>query len=1014
MQDYQIENIIALNKHAERLLAGLYDLTRLESNQKYQFLQQSEMQKKFKSFSKKTSSLPKGLNSHEVGGLLKRPYAILQHFYNFQIKGYNILMNFLSQNKNTLSLYVNYCLTYNIMTLYCYYIKIHLMFSQISDPTVIVNCYRSCYEAETKNDLQEFAAIYTFIHERETLKILESELQVFNKNIMDFFRTFCPVVKNLFVDNFPLGLFSISSLEKTLPTGSESFIPQSSLYYIYLYELYEWTVYFGIISSQCFSGNQDIFELFKIFYYNCVTIQIYGSYIVEIKTLFNFFKKFKDIKKFEYDLSFIDQVDAVYNNKIKQLHEFRRKKLILVLRDFISALQVDASIVCSKYFIGLSIIGISAFEIKNYIRLKTSKLTLQLPEKNSNEFIYLHTKLVSYFLNLTEYIQRFFVYNIREFDVPYLDSLVHSFSIPQTIYESLSILISALRMVDIKEYDEGTCYDFSYCLSLIYYIMTGFDRYSRKNGVRHLSPLTQLLSGVLFRINLYQNTFQTILNISKIGTLWHNLEIYESLANDSNTSNSKYNCVVLQLCHYHLIENTVISEITGISNIVEEHYQKMLKLICLSILSWVGQYKEVNLISDNNIIDNINKYKKDIFVSSKISLNVANTLLLAQEFGVVRICENEHNILKDINDIVFNSFNKIFEKQNPVPPFDLCNYIRITKCIIQTMCAASSLSFNNVMNKTMENVVFSENGLIKKYSDFYSQLIPEIICNSFYCKRQNMFLPLGKSNTIDSYFTNTAFLNLKNVIGTSGFDKLTDTTLTIISNYSKLVISQLIKIIKGNSKDYESGLAGFSDGEALLHNICNFGVILQIRRILAEHSNKEIPIPHLDEKLINILSDVSGINNIYDSIPKVSQIIASIFSLSYWEKFDFDPETDSMKDNSHLIGLVIDVIIGYGIHIKKLNDINDFYNFFFACILKSINQGREQFKSNKKVNYQGLTLLILVDYIIKMSEYANYSSLEQQISYQFIRSIYTDKISTLKDANKNPQIQQISPQKKKN
>ena len=58
MQDYQIENIIALNKHAERLLAGLYDLTRLESNQKYQFLQQSEMQKKFKSFSKKTSSLP--------------------------------------------------------------------------------------------------------------------------------------------------------------------------------------------------------------------------------------------------------------------------------------------------------------------------------------------------------------------------------------------------------------------------------------------------------------------------------------------------------------------------------------------------------------------------------------------------------------------------------------------------------------------------------------------------------------------------------------------------------------------------------------------------------------------------------------------------------------------------------------------------------------------------------------------------------------------------------------------
>jgi hypothetical protein len=77
-----------------------------------------------------------------------------------------------------------------------------------------------------------------------------------------------------------------------------------------------------------------------------------------------------------------------------------------------------------------------------------------------------------------------------------------------------------------------------------------------------------------------------------------------------------------------------------------------------------------------------------------------------------------------------------------------------------------------------------------------------------------------------------------------------------------------------------------------------------------------------------------------------------------------------------------------------------FYRQLFNRCLMTIGKTREAMvQKNKKAAYPGLSLLIVVDHLVRDSKYADYSELEPFVTYQFVRSLYTARLSKRRDSS---------------
>jgi hypothetical protein len=157
---------------------------------------------------------------------------------------------------------------------------------------------------------------------------------------------------------------------------------------------------------------------------------------------------------------------------------------------------------------------------------------------------------------------------------------------------------------------------------------------------------------------------------------------------------------------------------------------------------------------------------------------------------------------------------------------------------------------------------------------------------------------------------------------------------------------------------------------------------------------EELPVlPEHDLDLLKAHPD-AGCAKLMDDA-KIVDVLGSLIACPYWESFEYDAGHDAIHDNSHLWGRFFDAIIGVAVSEKKLGA-DLFYRQLFAKFIQGIMKGKDvvTFKDKKK-SYPGLPLMIVVDHVVSESVYADYSQLEQLITYQLIRSLYTAKLSSL-------------------
>jgi hypothetical protein len=112
--------------------------------------------------------------------------------------------------------------------------------------------------------------------------------------------------------------------------------------------------------------------------------------------------------------------------------------------------------------------------------------------------------------------------------------------------------------------------------------------------------------------------------------------------------------------------------------------------------------------------------------------------------------------------------------------------------------------------------------------------------------------------------------------------------------------------------------------------------------------------------------------------PAAVDLFAALFANTYWEAFDYDVGHGAAKDNTHLWARFVDFFVGTAMWLKTRVPPE-----LFLKSLASINKAREHFAKNKKIQYLALDLLILIDQIVRESQ------------YHFLRSLYTAKLSRI-------------------
>ncbi|KAH0790249.1 hypothetical protein GPJ56_005822 [Histomonas meleagridis] len=1019
MEEFQLESLIELNKHGERLLAGMYDIIKSFGTSEFQSILTSEVQKKFRPESKKIPQAPRNLKSGDTYNTLQRPYTILAHFRQFQALALKTLQ--LCKNQTpTISFVERYPLTLNLIQLYNTYVKLHILLTQYDDFTTIVNLYRWALEAVSKGTDPNGELLDKFLHERSSVKSLESELQFLNEPILNLLSTFTPSIV-LIIGHPTSNLWDKLTLsEEPKYNNSDTFLTIDQLTMIHLREICDFFLCFGFVSMQ--SLNQQLGQAFQLIYKYCLSIQLCGDIFIELKTLWNLFKK---NKKLEFDTSFVETAESDYS-KIRPTQENKRLKISVLIRDFISASEVDASLLSTKFGVAFSLLGFAGFEIKNAFRIKATKPNLPSSNHSISELVYLYGKLTVIYLKSIPDIQRFVIYNIREFDAPYIDTLAHSFTLSQSIYDQLTMLIAAMRTIDIAQYDQGTTYDLSKLLGLIYSLFTAFGRFSINHGASHLVPLLRLLSGVYFRMNLFQNTFLTILQISKISTFWAHINQISEYVGDTKFNESCYNIGAILLVHYCSMDNASISEIRSLPSTLKNHYQVLYKTISNSIRDLCDELQNEhyaklrkqmlanNLMSDKAQSlgnESSNKARKEILPIASTTRKIGYSMMIAQEIGVVNICGEEHNLPEELRKDLQMYMVEMFSSEHLHPPVEVIRELQTARWIMQVVCSSGAMSLPITLYNSYHTLSDGvESAFVKMYRNAYSGVIVnKLIPISFYSNSQDAFLPMpGKDNISPAqYISEPAFQSLQALIGKEGCSLIIDSINNTIGEKIKQLAQTLNKL--SNSVKSEVSYPSFNDPEGLLHNIITLGSILQVRSMINEYTtnNNSGVKPHLDNNFMNIINEsLNGIDLFGDSNDgkfKFLAIIASLFSLQYWECFDYDASNDAIKDNSHLISRVLDVFIAYALYQNKIKAPADAYAYFFTMFAKSIQCGMEHFKSNKKVNYPGSNMLILADLFVRCSDYADYGALEQAVSYQLIRSIYATILMSGQNNSKKAQ-----------
>jgi len=1046
MTTFEIEVLDVLNQHAEQLKSAFYRVNSQLNMSQEKPLQVKEIVELCRAF--KEGRAPDSLKfpnlSYEMvedyGVLLRYPYQVLCHFIDFQMNTIKALSDVINESK-VFDIAWNYAFVLPIMRLFTNYVKLHVFLSQIADIDKVPIVYGYCYNKKAKNELENLSRVTSFVRERTTYKLLESELQIVNDHFFTLFSSIENVMQQVLGASmsYEWSLINISDNPVENEEGSPEFpfFKKDYIVMIHLEEICECFVCYCLINMKVISSGTPFAILLQQIVAHKSTLSLYGETKADLHRVFEDMRKARN--KRNDDLSAIDKAKELAIALIP-IRDNRCRRLTMILNEFMNAAMYDPSIICSKLIIFLAMIGFSNFEVNCYLSRFNKDTTESLIS-----LIYKLVQTITYCMTNFHIIERFLIFNFREYDGPFLDTKAHSFHIPQSDYNRISLVIEALRTIDIELYDNGQSFDLSGLKMNLQRIMTSFNRFSTSNGILHLSPLFNLISAIYFRVNFYTNGLASFLEFAPLQMYWKHINAFESIAQDRNTHHSGHIASLFALAHFFSFDSITPKENPEVVNKITNHVRKLFSLVYEGVLEWSShlQNESLAMLRDQTEISSIlNKNPRegkpqklsDIPASQESLLSnrayltpihdrltfITDTMLILREIGAIHVYGKKVDVLTTLMSKMKSIMVDLFNKETNQSPYSLLSKIQTTEIIIEHLMTAASIDPSPVIRESLQmlfasplifdgdNVTIDPKGigkLSRLYFTYYQQLLKEDLLMSFFSTTNHSFFnkKKKKSHVIDKndihYYASLSSLHvLYGLIGINGMAAIDIIAVeTIVRLFEKL--TDLIK----EALIPQEGIPKFSDDPCTFHlandiisSLCQIGSIVQFRHMLHRSVPEELAIgkfSFLNQKT-EMAKDTLLQNRLKGKVkvfthPEFPLLFGCLFSHPYWGKIKYNPLHDAFMDNSHLIGGTIDCIVSsLNVQIPDF-DTNRLCHKLLKNAYVGINRGKQNIERTLCEKWPSLVMTLILDHIVKQSQIIDYTLLEPVISYRIIRSIYT-------------------------
>jgi hypothetical protein len=593
VESINLESAVTLNAHADRLFASLFSLSKslplLKLTTTYKDLLSSISDPRVVLDHPKLPHLSQE-NVLELGGKLREPYAVTRHLYNFHLAASGLL-NDLQGAKRAVDFGWNYLFARAVYILFQNTVRLWLFASAIPDLEKAMLLYQYCYFRVRRELPPDHDAALKFIQSRSAPVNFENELKgVVDSMGLMFKGIVVPLQKVLTAtQGYEWNLVNLSDNPEPIPSGQTFFRPEY-LVMIDLDRLVNAFLSFAIISPESVMHDGQFLELFHTVASQRQVLELHGDVTVQLRRIFELLHR-RRAKKLDVDMVAI--FDGGDDERQKNARGYRRRRLTMALAEALRAIQTDLNSISLKLPVVLALVGWANYEI-------SSSLTSTVRGAFDGKFLaLLHAtvQIVGSGLRLQELIRRFTLFNLREYDAPYLDTLMNSFHFSGDAYARLQKISTALKLVDIKEYDNGVRYDFSRLQLYIYQLVNYFTQYSADHGVLHLSQLFGQISLLAIHLESY-TSFQTQIFAScPLPTYWRFTAQYSKMTAEIKHYAAGRAYILVALCHYYVADRPTVLGWPGFREHVVSHYADLISDLKRAIFTW-STVLRINLFNE--------------------------------------------------------------------------------------------------------------------------------------------------------------------------------------------------------------------------------------------------------------------------------------------------------------------------------------------------------------------------------------------------------------------------------
>ena len=1053
MSEFKLEEVYALIKHGERLLAGLYQASKtlhsLNLSKECKELISALKDERMTMENPKFPHLPED-KIKKFGEGLRQQFAVLMHVQMYQGPAVRVL-NAAAKVSRSFDLSWNYIFVRPVMKLFTCYVKVMLFVKSLEDVEKVPVVYNYCYLRTTKVPLEETEGLVKFVSSRDMRKLEEETRQVTDQ-MYGMFKVTVNVLQRVLGagPSFDWSLLNMcDNPEATLPSGT--FFKMEYIVMMQLGDVVNWFLAFFAAKISTFSSDPQFADLIQLVGGQNKKFELFADFTVELKHIVDDWKKCKkDVK--------VDVQDRPMNR------QFRRKRLAMAIQEILTTIDGDVDVLCMKWPIVLSALGFAHWEVSSTM---TSKYKYT-PDMLS--LVSALTSLVTVCLKKSEIIKRFIVFNLREYDAAFIDSLIHSSQIPQVAYEQLQVVVNALRTLDIEDYDKGKRYDLFPMHLAAGKIMTYFNEYGTTHGVLHLAPLFNMLSTFDFHVRTFVSPANVVLESAPLQTYWRFLNDFKELAREKTAVDGAEAPCLVALCHFYGADSDALAEFPACKKMIQQSCEFLLGSVSDLLIVWAKDYmKELSRLDDQESADmwlkrsearqgagkkegkkgaakqlsleeivpgdeGCVKYRNTLNELNESKQKIARAMQLLREIGTIKVLGKEYNPLDYVVGRMKDLIGTMFNVLQPTPPAKLTKLVNNAKQVLSTLLMAASLNPLEMVSESIaklkvadvtvndKSAKLGENtGIIPAmYRDFYRKFFKEDIQNTFYSSTRQAFMPVGNlSFRTHEWASRSALRSLYELIGLKGVAVIdimaTDIVNELFGTLADL-IERLIPTGSDHMPNYIQNPTLVLNADKIVAVLCHIGAILKFRSLLKDagagiatvsdddsefkYSNHAVP-PHEDAVLASRL-DSNKVVNLFRN-PNFALLFGTIFAEPFWDSLKYYANEDAFTNNCHLICHAIDALVGIVMRKTQSFDVITKYKELLIAAGQGIRIGSEfANQSKKKIKYPHQIMYLVLDHFVKGSVYADYAILEPIVSYHLIRSIYaaTLKAQTKQDVRK--------------